>query len=554
MGGRVLIVDDNCTDRRLLRDILEGSYEVLEAGGLREARGILRSRNGILDAIFLNPRMADEELDSFSFLQRLQRMLPSPRIPVFLVTGEETASMERRAFACGATDFIEKPFHPQIILARLGNLLRLWEMTALIGQVERDSLTGFYNREGFYARLEQLLRQNPEQPVQLVAMDIGNFKLVNDLYGEQVGDELIQVVARCAAKSFEKDGAILARKVGDQFLFAFPQRTVTGQRLWRENRNWEAQYPIDLNLPLRFGIYPIQGLSEPVSVMCDNAKLAADSVRGRYDIHWAVYDASIRQRLLEEQGLADDLEIGLREGQFGAWYQPKCDPVTGKIVGCEALVRWNHPVQGPLPPDQFVPLFERNRLITKLDAFMWERACRDLAAYRSSGKPTVPLSVNVSRVDVYRKGLVRYLQRLAYRHQIDPGELILEITESAYASDPVQMADTIRKLREAGFRVEMDDFGSGYSSLNLLMEIPLDGVKLDMKLLRNLEMDPRRVRFFQHLLGMAEALGLPVTAEGVEDAYQAAFLRAAGCRFAQGMYYSPPLPKAEFEQFLSTHV
>ncbi|SFP89778.1 diguanylate cyclase (GGDEF) domain-containing protein [Oscillibacter sp. PC13] len=551
MGKRILLIDQNDRDRGDLKRILEGQYELWEAGSAQEAFGLLTGKNGSPDAVLLDLEQPD--MDGLVFLEELKKRISPAESLVFLLAEEEPGETELQALRCGITDLIQRPFHAQTILTRLGSFLGLRETASLVGQVERDSLTAFYNREGFYARLEQLLKQNPNLPVDLVAMDIGNFKLVNDLYGEQAGDELIQTVARCASGSFGKSGAILARKTGDQFLFAFPGGGVGGQWLWRESQSWEARYPIDLNLPLRFGIYTIQGLTEPVSVMCDNAKLAADSIRGRYDVHWAAYDASIRQRLLEEQGLADDLAVGLRDGQFDAWYQPKCDPATGKTVGCEALVRWNHPVLAHLRPDQFVPLFERNRLITKLDAFMWERACRDLADYRDGGERAIPLSVNVSRVDVYQKNLVRYLQDLMARRRIDPGNIVLEITESAYADDPVQLTDTVRKLREAGFRVEMDDFGSGYSSLNLLMEMPLDGVKLDLRLLQDLEKDPRRSRFLQHLMKMVMDLGLSVTAEGVETAYQAKFLQEAGCRSAQGNYYSPPLPRAEFERFLKSH-
>lgn len=551
MEKTVLIIDDNAKSRETLKGILAEQYTVLEAGSGQEGAAVLRRRNGCVDAILLALQMDD--IDSFGLLERVQTQIPPPGVPVFVLTDEESDEIERRAFAGGAADFIRRPFRPRIILARLENILRLREAAALVGQVERDSLTGLYSREGFYARLERLLRQAPDTPVELVAMDIGNFKLVNDLYGERAGDELIQAVARCAARSFGYGSYFLARKTGDQFLFAFPGGNVSGARLWRESQSWEGSLPIDLNLPLRFGIYMAQGLTEPVSVMCDNAKLAADSIRGRYDLHWAAYDAGVRQRLLEEQGLTDDLAVGLREGQFEPWYQPKCDPASGRIVGCEALVRWNHPLQGTLPPDQFIPLFEKNRLITKLDAFMWERACQDLAEYRAGGRRVVPLSVNVSRVDVYRRSLARHLELLVSRLGIEPGMVILEITESAYADDPVQLTDTVRALRSGGFRVEMDDFGSGYSSLNMLTEMPLDGVKLDIKLLRDVERDPRRARFLRHLLEMIADLGLSVTAEGVETAEQAEFLWAAGCRSAQGRYYAPPLPREQFHAFLEAH-
>lgn len=549
MARTVLIVDDSPVNRSILTRILEGRYETLEAADGAEALDILAARHGDLSAILLDlvmPRM-----DGFTFLKRLKRDFPTANIPVIVMTGEGGEETEVRCLNLGATDFLGKPYRTQIIRARLENLIRLRETAALVNRVERDSLTGLYNKEGFCVRLERLLREAPEAPVDLVAMDIGNFKLVNDMYGDAAGDEVLRAIARCMEESFGGEEVLLGRKAGDQFLLAFPAGDGLAGRLRQESADWDAT--LELNLPVRFGICRVQGPGEPVSVLCDNAQLAADSIRGRYDVCVAVYDAAVRRQLLMEQELADDLEQGLREGQFEAWYQPKCDPVTGRVVGAEALVRWNHPVRGPLPPDRFVPLFERNRLITKMDAFMWERAGRDLSAWIAKGNRGVPVSVNVSRVDVYQRGLAGRFRDLIQRMEIDPALMPLEITESAYADDPGQLAETVRDLRSLGFPIQMDDFGTGWSSLNMLTALPLDGVKLDMKFMQSLLSDSRGHLFLTHLLAMLADLELEVTAEGVETAEQAAFLQTVGCRCAQGLYFSPALPREEFERFLREH-
>lgn len=546
----VLIVDDNGVNRSVLRKILSEQYETLEAGDGWEALNIVAERGAGLSAILLDLIMPG--MDGFTFLRELRQRYGESNIPVIVMTGEDNEATEIRALGYGATDFLGKPYRPQIILARLHNIIGLREASARVDRVARDSLTGLYNREGFYEQLERLMAEEPDAPVEIVAMDIGNFKLVNDLYGEAAGDELIRSVACSVQKSFGGGGSILARKTGDQFLFAFPRGGMDGQKMWQISQTWA--FPLDMALPFRFGIYQTQGLREPVSVMCDNAKLAADSVRGRYDVHTAVYDRTMRRRLVADQKLTEDLEEGLRAGQFEAWYQPKCDPLDGRIVGAEALVRWNHPERGTLTPDQFVPLFERNRLITRLDRFMWERVCRDLSAWQKQGKPSVPVSVNVSRVDVYQRDLVRRLRDLVRGLEIDPAALPLEITESAYGDDAVQLKSTVKRLRKLGFRVEMDDFGSGWSSLNILTSLHLDGVKLDMRFLRENLSDDRGERFFRHLLEMMGDLGLSVTAEGVENAGQAEFLAAWGCHSAQGLYFAPPLPREEFEKFLLEHL
>ena len=545
MAGTVLIVDDNPVNRTVLANILKGEYETLQAADGAEALEVIRQQMSALSAILLDLIMPG--MDGYAFLEALGREFPRAGIPVIVVTGDTGA--EVRALDLGATDFLGKPYRPRVILARLKNILQLRENVARLHRVERDSLTGLYNQEGFYQRVETLLHREPEMEVDIVAVDISNFKLVNALYGVNVGDEVLRQTARRLQKHFGCD--ILARRTADQFLMAFPGGGISGEELWRQIREWTN--PLGLSLPVRLGICAARGTAVPVSILCDNAKIAADSIWNRYDCHWALYDDAVRTRLETEQQLADDLETGLRTGQLEAWYQPKCDPATGKVVGAEALVRWNHPTRGSLSPDAFVPLFERNHLILKLDRFMWERTCRDLAAWQQAGHPAVPVSVNVSRVDVYQRDLAEQLGELLDRLGIPRNMLPLEITESAYCDDPAQLNDTIRRLRQAGFLVEMDDFGSGWSSLNALTELPVDGVKLDRKFLRDLETE-RGERFVRHLVEMIGDLGIPMTAEGVESARQASFLRELGCRSAQGLYYAPPMPRERFEAYLLEHL
>jgi len=545
MAGTVLIVDDNPVNRTVLANILKGEYETLQAADGAEALEVIRQQTSALSAILLDLIMPG--MDGYAFLEALGREFPRAGIPVIVVTGDTGA--EVRALDLGATDFLGKPYRPRVILARLKNILQLRENAARLHRVERDSLTGLYNQEGFYQRVETLLHREPEMEVDIVAVDVSNFKLVNALYGVNVGDEVLRQTARRLQKHFGCD--ILARRTADQFLMAFPGGGISGEELWRQIREWTN--PLGLSLPVRLGICAARGTAVPVSILCDNAKIAADSIWNRYDCHWALYDDAVRTRLETEQQLADDLETGLRTGQLEAWYQPKCDPATGKVVGAEALVRWNHPTRGSLSPDAFVPLFERNHLILKLDRFMWERTCRDLAAWQQAGHPAVPVSVNVSRVDVYQRDLAEQLGELLDRLGIPRNMLPLEITESAYCDDPAQLNDTIRRLRQAGFLVEMDDFGSGWSSLNALTELPVDGVKLDRKFLRDLETE-RGERFVRHLVEMIGDLGIPMTAEGVESARQASFLRELGCRSAQGLYYAPPMPRERFEAYLLEHL
>ena len=548
MSQTILIVDDSPVNRRILQRILSDHYTTLQAENGQQALELARQTGSRLSAVLLDLVMP--VMDGLAFLKRIRAIPEFATLPVIVTTGQTDEDTEVQALRCGASDFLGKPYRPQIILARLETLIRLRETAALINRVERDSLTGLLNQEGFYERAGRVLAQ---RPMDLLVMDICNFKLVNDLYGDQAGDQLLRSIAGQLRREVTAPGSLLARKTGDQFLALIPPDPAAPEALWQRLNRWLTDYPLDMNLPVRVGAYHAENDALPVSVMCDNAKLAADSIRGRFDVRTAVYDVSMRTELRKNQELVKELEQGLAEGQFEAWYQPKCDPVTGRITGAEALVRWRHPERGIVPPDRFIPLMERSRLIVQLDRHMWEMVCRDLTRWSAEGRPVVPVSVNVSRVDVYDRNLAHKLEELARQYGLDPRLLPLEITESAYADDPAQLLAAVRDLHRRGFPIEMDDFGSGYSSLNMLAELPVDGVKLDIRFLQRFRQKSRSGELVRHLMELLDCLGLHVTAEGVETREQLFFLRELRCPMVQGRYYADALPPAEFEAFLLAH-
>ena len=239
------------------------------------------------------------------------------------------------------------------------------------------------------------------------------------------------------------------------------------------------------NLSLKWGIYRVTDRSVEVEQMCDRVLLAVDSIKGQYHKYFAVYNDILRDKLLREQAMADEMETALLEGQFDVYYQPKFSLTDGGLTGAEALVRWIHPEKGFISPGEFIPLFERNGFITRLDQFVWERTCLCLKQWKEKGYGGLPVSVNVSRADFYQTDLCDILMRLIRKYSLHPSDLHLEITESAYMENPVQILSIIHDLRNLGFILEMDDFGSGYSSLNMLNQMELDVIKLDMKFVRS---------------------------------------------------------------------
>ena len=245
-----------------------------------------------------------------------------------------------------------------------------------------------------------------------------------------------------------------------------------------------------------------------------------------------------------------DMEFALQEGQFCIYMQPVYNLRTNRIVSAEALVRWNHPTNGTISPGKFIPVFERNGFIVRLDRFVWEEACRFLRAKKDRGDKVIPVSVNVSRLNFYNLDLIEYLMQLVKKYELETWMLKLEVTESAYTDNPHQLMMVVRELRLHGFPVLMDDFGSGYSSLNMLKDLPVDVLKIDMGFVREIERSGRASAIIRSIVSMAQNLDMGIVVEGVETKPQVDFLGSIGCEKIQGYYFSRPLPEKEFDGLL----
>ncbi|MGN0715255.1 MAG: putative bifunctional diguanylate cyclase/phosphodiesterase, partial [Anaerovoracaceae bacterium] len=304
------------------------------------------------------------------------------------------------------------------------------------------------------------------------------------------------------------------------------------------------------NVSLQWGIYEITDRSTSVEQMCDRALLAVDSIKGQYNQTVAIYDDALRGRLLREKAITDVMETALAEGQFVVYYQPKYCLKDSSMAGAEALVRWIHPEWGFMSPGEFIPLFEKNGFIPSLDRYVWEKVCAQLKDWKAKGYPVVPVSVNVSRADVYQPHLADTLLEITRKYDVEPSLLHLEITESAYAENPGQIFATVDQFRKLGFTIEMDDFGSGYSSLNMLNQMKLDILKLDMEFIRNELAKPAEQSILHYVISMAHGMGLVVVAEGVETREQVERLQDIGCDLVQGYFFARPMPAAELETLL----
>lgn len=392
---------------------------------------------------------------------------------------------------------------------------------------------------------------HPNESYLLVYGDIDRFKVYNDLFGAPAGDRLLADIG-AMIRDLMPAGAAAARLRADHFVCCFSRSSFDPDRMLAALDAWFASYREDFTFFVRLGIFPIDDPSLDVNLMCDRALLALRSAKSGYvGSKYVFYDEKLRSSVLKEQELAGEMIAALEGGQFVPYFQPQYRYATGRMIGAEVLARWNHPAKGLLGPTEFIPVFERNGLIATFDYYMWEQACRCLRMWIDGrgieGAPR--LSVNLSRADIYRSDLCTYLEGLVERYDV-PAELLhLEITESAYMEAPEQLIGAVTKLRAAGFVVEMDDFGSGYSSLNTLKDVPVDVLKLDMGFL-GASASSRGGLILASVVRMARWLDLPLIAEGVETKQQAAYLASVGCDYMQGYLFSKPVDRETFEKLL----
>ena len=307
----------------------------------------------------------------------------------------------------------------------------------------------------------------------------------------------------------------------------------------------------DYNIKLSCGVYIIKDDTADVPEMYDRASLAAKSCKGKFVQSLAYYDEKMIENMRQEQFIINEVNRAIDEEQFEVYLQPKMNLVTDRSYGAEALVRWNHPEKGMMSPGEFIPVYERNGIIGRLDQYMWRHVCMLLRKWLDEGKTPNPISVNVSRVNIYNPHLVKIFKKLLTEFQI-PAELLnLELTESAFMEDQDLIMKTMSSLHRLGFKIMMDDFGSGYSSLNVLKDMEVDYLKVDMKFLQDQEFNGKGEKVLTSVIRMAKWLHLPSIVEGVETIEQVDFLKCIGCEYAQGYYYAKPMPVADYEKFIA---
>lgn len=414
-----------------------------------------------------------------------------------------------------------------------------------------DALTGLYRRRAFFQIAETFL-DSAEGSYCLVAVDIEHFKLFNDWYGQSAGDKLLMDIGK-RLQQLEQEGKGIAGYIGgDDFALLMIADPEEVGKLQAQITEYVKAYGDNAGFSPTFGVYEIEEREHSVSAMYDRAVIAMSSVKGNYAQRIGYYDRRMKQRMEEDHLLLSEVQRGMENGEFLFYAQPKCDLSTGRIVGLEALVRWNHPLRGIIAPGEYLPLLESNGLITNLDIYIWESVCKKVRSWIDRGIRPIPISVNVSCVDIFAIDVVKTFQGLIERYEIEPQLIEIEITESAYVERFEAVIRMVDELRSAGFTVLMDDFGSGYSSLNMLKDVNVDILKIDMKFLDlNENSLGRGVSILEAVVKMAHIMGMKIIAEGVETKEQVDFLLSMGCCYGQGYFFYQPLPVEEIERLIT---
>ena len=555
----MLIVDDVETNRVILSQFFQEEYAIRMAANGQEAWEIVCQESvQIVLADLVMPVM-----DGYALLAMMKKDERTASIPVIVMTGHSDSDSEVRAMEMGAADFITKPYNPTVVryrvrnvMARLENEWRKLEQAASDRQlmqvnrsVERDQLTDLYNRESFYRHAARLMQEHMEEQYDIIYLDVSCFKVVNDLFRMETGNIVLKT-AGYYFKAVAGGTGIVGRLEADHFAICLPADQLDMDQFIAGLDGAVQSLGISHNILFYAGVYPVEDQFLPVDQMCDRARMALERVRGSYIRRYSYYDKSMREQMLEEQMLVRDMEFGLQDHQFRIFLQPVYNLHTGHVVSAEALVRWQHPTSGLVSPGKFIPLFERNGFIVRLDRFVWEEACRNLRRQLDEFGTVVPISANVSRLNFYNEGLLAYMLSLIEKYELEPWMLKLEVTETAYTENPQQLCSAIQEFQAHGFKILMDDFGSGYSSLNMLKNLPVDILKIDMGFVSDIEKDGRASVIMEQVVHMARLLGMEIVVEGVETKPQIDFLDKIGCGQIQGYYFAKPRAEADVAQLL----
>lgn len=414
-----------------------------------------------------------------------------------------------------------------------------------------DKVTHIGNQNKFYRECSKYLLDKPSLNYIIVYFDINNFKMINDTFGYEFGDNLLITIAK-ALKEELTEGEVFARLSSDYFAIFCDYKNGRNKiirKLDSIRNNIESNLSIVFEISLCVGIYFVEEDEVDIQKAVNKANMARSVAKGK-NINYAIYNEDVRNKLSEESMILDDIKIALLKNQFEVYYQPKFSLVNGEMIGSEALIRWNHPEHGFISPAVFIPIAEKSKLILKIGRFVFEKVCTDLSEWKKQGKKIVPVSVNLSRVELYQPDIVKFINKTIQMYNLSSDLIEIEITETVAINELNILKNVLNELRKYGFSISMDDFGTGYSSISCLRDMPIDILKLDKSFLDGIEHDERSRNIAKSIVSLAKSLDLVVIIEGVESKEQAELMKQFGCDLVQGFYFARPMPAKNFLDLL----
>lgn len=545
----VLIIEDDEINRGILSALLEEKFNLFEAENGKVGLDVLSENFKKISIILLDLMMP--VMDGYEFLQRISQEKRFKSIPVIILTANNADADQIRALKLGASDFITKPYNPNIIVNRIEAIIRLRRSFEILSATVLDNLTGVYLSQAFFVRAKQILKNHHSDEYDFVCTNIESFKIMNSRHGRKSGDKLLQEVAG-KFKSILQKHEICGRISADRFMILLRHREPDFYKKLEDEITKIFKNGIADAFVLKFGICENIDHEEDTSSIYDNAMFALNSITRRYGKTISYFNQDLRKKAQAEQDVIDNMEEALDANEFVVFYQPKHGIKENKAMGAEALVRWNSKKFGFMSPGLFIPIFEQNGFITKLDYYIWENVCKMLHERIEKNDIVVPVSVNISRSDFDMSDLDQKIIALADKYNVPHNLLHLELTESAYNENSEQIKKIIDSLHSAGFIIELDDFGTGYSSLSILTKIPFDILKLDMSLVREIKNLAGR-NVLSCIVDLANRFNMKTVAEGCEDQETTEILGELGCDLIQGYFYSKPLPTNEFFEYIDLH-
>ena len=543
----ILVVDDEPINRDILTAILSDDFLVIEADDGKTALEILKHPEHPVNLVLLDVFMP---MDGREVLKIRQQDPGLKKIPFIVCTSDK--NIEEECFHLGVNDFVKKPYeNPDIIIARIKRMIELYEDRSILKEVERDKLTNLFNHEFFVKYSQQFDNLFPDTKKDLLSISINRFELIHELYGKEFANQILLAIANQLTVCISNCNGLVGKDEGSTFLIYCEHHDDYDKLPAKLN---EAIKPVseDISLSIRIGVYPYVSPEMDKDIVISRAKATADTLINDYSKPIAIYNEEKQALALHMEELLDVFPQALEEEQFKLYFQPKYN-IQGdepEFVSAEVLIRWISPKFGFVSPGEFISLFEENGLIGKLDAYILEKAAEYMKEWKEKFGIYIPLSINLSRVDIYRPNLVEEIMRYVDSNNVPRDKYYVEITESAFVEDAKEVIPVINRIRSSGFKIEIDDFGSGYSSFGALVDLPFDVLKIDMQFIRSIDKNPKVKDIIRMIINLSKMMNAITVAEGVETKEQCDFLKENGCDVIQGYYFSKPLPPQDFEELV----